>query len=436
MTSQMILCLGIFLFMIFGFVFADKLHTTMGIVALFAVMLTSFSGLVEPKTVLASFANKNVLLITGMFIVSAGFNRTQAVNKVSQMVYKISSGKFRVMLGGYLAIALLLTQMIPSPMVVFGIVSPLLAASCKEFKISPSKVMFSLALVSVSCCLVMPIGVGATTYAQQNAYLESYGYTDYAMQMLDPLKARGITCIVMFLYALFIAPKTCPDTPSVPITLQAASSGKSGQGPAPLSPVREVLGYGIFIVTTLGLIFQSKLGIESWQIAMTGAALVLISGVLTPQEAIKALPVRIALMLISALVVGGAMVNCGLGDAIGAAVASALGSTRNNYVIGAAFFVIPFLLTQVMQNQSVINIFTPIAILTCKAMNANPTGPILLMYAACLTAFLTPMATGAIPPMMDAGGYNQRDLLKIGLLPSLIVCVVAVLSTMTIFPAF
>ena len=435
MTSQMIICLGIFLFMILGFVFADKLRTTLGVVALCAIMLTSFSGLMEPKAVLACFANKNVLLITGMFIVAAGFNRTQAVHKVSQMVYKISSGKFRVMLGGYLLIALALTQMIPSPMVVFGIVSPLLAGSCSEFKVSPSKVMFSLALVCVSCCLVMPVGIGATTYAQQNAYLESYGYTDYAMQLLDPLKARGITCLVMFLYALFIAPKTCPDQPSVAITLKAASA-KNGEGPAPLSPVREVLGYSIFIVTTLALIFQTRLGVESWQIAMTGASLVLVTGVLTSQEAIKALPIRIALMLISALVVGGAMVNCGLGDAIGSMVASSLGSSHNNYVVGAAFFIIPFLMTQVMQNQSVANIFTPMIILTCKSMNANPIGPILLLNAACLTAFLTPMATGAIPPMMDAGGYNQRDLLKIGWLPSVIVCVVAVLSVMTIFPAF
>lgn len=435
MTSQMIICLGIFLFMILGFVFADKLRTTLGVVALCSIMLVSFSGLMEPKAVLACFANKNVLLITGMFIVAAGFNRTQAVHKVSHMVYKISSGKFSVMLGGYLLIALALTQMIPSPMVVFGIVSPLLAGSCSEFKVSPSKVMFSLALVCVSCCLVMPVGIGATTYAQQNAYLESYGYTDYAMQLLDPLKARGITCLVMFLYALFIAPKTCPDQPSVAITLKAASA-KNGEGPAPLSPVREVLGYSIFIVTTLALIFQTRLGVESWQIAMTGASLVLVTGVLTSQEAIKALPIRIALMLISALVVGGAMVNCGLGDAIGSMVASSLGSSHNNYVVGAAFFIIPFLMTQVMQNQSVANIFTPIIILTCKSMNANPIGPILLLNAACLTAFLTPMATGAIPPMMDAGGYNQRDLLKIGWLPSVIVCVVAVLSVMTIFPAF
>lgn len=49
MTTQMILCMGIFLVMIIGFVFADKFHTTLGVVALLAIMLTAFSGLVERK---------------------------------------------------------------------------------------------------------------------------------------------------------------------------------------------------------------------------------------------------------------------------------------------------------------------------------------------------------------------------------------------------
>ncbi|MBQ9152872.1 MAG: hypothetical protein IJ130_03570 [Solobacterium sp.] len=90
MTTQMYICLGLFVFLIGGYVFARKLHTTNGVVALCAIMLTTFSGLVPAKTVLANFANQNVLLITGMFIVAAGFNRTQAVNKLSGMVYKIA----------------------------------------------------------------------------------------------------------------------------------------------------------------------------------------------------------------------------------------------------------------------------------------------------------------------------------------------------------
>ena len=67
MTTQMYICLGLFIFLIGGYVFAKKLHTTNGVVALCAIMLTAWSGLVPAKNVLANFANQNVLLITGMF---------------------------------------------------------------------------------------------------------------------------------------------------------------------------------------------------------------------------------------------------------------------------------------------------------------------------------------------------------------------------------
>ena len=125
MTTQMYLCLGLFIFMIGGYVFARKLKTTNGVVALCAIILTVWSGIVPAKNVLANFANANVLLITGMFIVSAGFNRTQAVTKLSNLVYKIAGGNFTVVMAGYLLMTFLLCNLIPSPVAVFTIISTL-----------------------------------------------------------------------------------------------------------------------------------------------------------------------------------------------------------------------------------------------------------------------------------------------------------------------
>ncbi len=434
MTTQMYICLGLFVFLIGGYVFAKKLNTTNGVVALCAIILTAWSGLVPAADVLKNFANANVLLITGMFIVAAGFNRTQAVNKLSSMVYRVAGGNFTVMMAGYMLVTFLLSNLIPSPVAVFTIMAPMLSATCEEAGISPSKAIFSMGLVAVGTCNALPIGTGATTFATQNGYLESYGYTDFQMQLLDPFKGRILSALIIVAYAIFLAPKFAPAQPSVPIT--ATSSKSSGSQKAPLPPLQEFLGYFLFILTTLGLIFSSKLGLANWQVAMTGATLEVVTRVLTPKEATGAVPFMIVLMLIAALSVGGAMVACGLGDLIGNGLATALGGTRNGYVIGAAFFVIPFLLTQVMQNQSVSNIFIPIVILTCKALGANPVGPLVLLSAASLTAFLTPSATATVPLMMGFGGYDQKDLLKMGWLPSLIICVVSVLCTMTFIPAF
>ena len=133
---------------------------------------------------------------------------------------------------------------------------------------------------------------------------------------------------------------------------------------------------------------------------------------------------------------GGALQQTGAGDAIGNALAGVVGNLSNQYLIGLIFFIVPFVLTQFMQNRTVMMIFIPIAILACKSMNANPVGVIILVQAACLTAFITPMATPAVPQFMAAGGYNLKSVLKQSIIPSVLFCIISVFWTMTVIPMF
>ena len=118
------------------------------------------------------------------------------------------------------------------------------------------------------------------------------------------------------------------------------------------------------------------------------------------------------------------------------AVSGLLANSQNGYLLGAAFFIVSFLFTQIMLNKAVYGIFIPIAIMTCQALGANPIGPILLCFSGSMSAILTPMATPAIPMAMAAGGYDQKSLLKQGWLISVLLCVGYIFFIMTVFPAF
>ena len=107
---------------------------------------------------------------------------------------------------------------------------------------------------------------------------------------------------------------------------------------------------------------------------------------------------------------------------------------NNNYLVGLIFFIVPFILTQFMSNRGTMLIFIPIAIATCYNVGGNPVGLIILIQAACLTAFMTPMATSAVPYMMNYGGYDQASLVKGGWLYAIISCVVSVGWMMTMYP--
>lgn len=196
------------------------------------------------------------------------------------------------------------------------------------------------------------------------------------------------------------------------------------------------MGVIIFFGTILLLITKQFHGIDNWKITLAVALLTVFCGVLTEKEAIQAIPVSTSCIYVGCLAMATALTNTGAGDIVGQAASTLLAGTRNGYLIGAVFFIVSFLFTQIMLNKAVYGIFIPIAIMTCQAVGANPIGPILLSFSGAMSSILTPMATPAVPMAMAAGGYDQKSLIKQGWLISVILSVGYIFYVMTIFPAF
>ena len=158
------------------------------------------------------------------------------------------------------------------------------------------------------------------------------------------------------------------------------------------------------------------------------------TAVLTEKEAVASVNWPMAFLLVGSFAMGGALTETGAGEVVGNFLASFANKLGNRYLIGLVFFIVPFLLTQVMMNRTVMIVFIPIAILACKSLNANPIGIMILVQSACLSSFMTPMATPAVPMCMSMGGYDVKSLIKQSILPAAILCVISVLWIMTVFP--
>ena len=403
-----------------------------GLTAMVSMMAFVLTGCLDPATAAGYFGNPNGLMMMAMFVVAAGFNRTQFVHTVASSVNRIAKGSLVRVMFGYVLITMILSQFIQSSVIVYGIMAPMLIASCEELHINPSKVLFPIAMACISTVAAMPLGGGATVFAEMNGYLQANDYTTFTVALTDPMKARLPAVIVMFVYCVFLSTKVSPAEPPLKgSTLQARTDNRE-----PLSPFKERAGYIIFIVTTIALLFQPQLGIETWVICVTGAVAMVLFGVLSEKEAVSAINLPLAFLFVGSLAMGGALTQTGAGDVVGALLAKFANMLSNPYLIGFVFFIVPFLLTQVMMNRTVMIIFIPIAILACKAMGANPVGIVLLVQSACLSSFMTPMATPAIPMCMANGGYDLKSIMKQSLIPAVILCVVSVLWIMTVFPMY
>lgn len=402
----------------------------MGLTAMLSMVAFVITGCLNPDTAVAYFGNTNGIMMLSMFVVAAGFNRTQFVKQVASSVNHIAKGSLTRVMFGYMLITIILAQFIQSSVIVYGIMAPMLIASCEELNIKPSKVLFPLAMASIATISVLPLGSGATVFAELNGYLEANAYTTYTVALTDPMKARLPMLIAIFIYCVFFACKVSPDEHIVTVSnIQSREDKREA-----LSPFKERAGYIIFILTTVALIFQPQLKLPVWVICLTGALAMVLFGVLTEKEAISAINWPMAFLFVGALSMGGALTETGAGEVVGGILGNFANTLDNPYLIGFVFFIVPFLLTQVMMNRTVMIIFIPIAILACKAMEANPVGIIILIQAACLSSFMTPMATPAIPMCMASGGYDLKSIMKQSLIPAIILCIVSVFWIMTMFP--
>lgn len=430
MTSQIIICMAIFVVTLISYML-NKIP--MWVTAMLSMAALYITGCIDDTGALSGFANNNTILMATMFMVAAGFRRTSLVETMCNGLLRLTKGSFQKAYVGYLLLGALLTNFISSPMVVYAIVSPLMAALCDKVGQSRSKYMFPLMIVCVSCCGILPLPSAIQQAGQFTGFMETYGFTGMTFQPIYFFLGAWPVLLVVVAWSAVLGPKFAPAEPVIPIATKAQGGAQTQKQ---LSPFADKMGIFLFFATVILLIFSAQLKLTTWWVSLMGALLMVLFGVLDSKTALRDIPWDMLMLFVGALALGTALTNTGAGEMIGNALATAVGGTTNSYVLGAVFFIIPFILTQFMLNRAVSAVFVPICLLTAKALGANPIGLVLLVNSASLTAFMTPMATPAVAMCMADGGYDLKSLFKSAWSITLILPIIYIPYTMTIFPCF
>ena len=179
MTSQIIICMAIFAVTLISYML-NKIP--MWVTAMLSMAALYITGCIDDAGALSGFANNNTILMATMFMVAAGFRRTSLVETMCNGLLRLTKGSFQKAYVGYLLLGALLTNFISSPMVVYAIVSPLMAALCDKVGQSRSKYMFPLMIVCVSCCGILPLPSAIQQAGQFTGFMETYGFTGMTFQ--------------------------------------------------------------------------------------------------------------------------------------------------------------------------------------------------------------------------------------------------------------
>lgn len=430
MTTQTVICLVVFVVTL-ALYMSNKFP--LPLVSMAAMGIYVITGCLEPSAALSCFSNSSVIIMGSMFIVAGGLNRTQMVHKVTDLAYKVSGGDFYKGMILYCLVTLAIAQVAPSAILIFSICYPLVADFCRKNNQSPSKAMFSIVLICICTVTSLPIGSGATGYITANSLWQTYGIT-FEESMFDPFFTYLPTIILSVLFAMFYCPRVAPDYGPLYTDVQLREMKEQ----KPLPPFQEFCGYGIFVAVVIAILFSEKLPatIPTWMICFIGAVLTIVTGVLSEKEAMEALNMPPIFLYIGSLAVGNALVASGAGDFLAELITSILGDSPSKWLVIILFWMAGFIVTQFMSNMALYNALVPVVLITCATYGWNPTGLYNMLFKATFTSYLTPLSTVAIPLCMAVGGYKQKDLIRMGMLPALVISAVNILWIGFVFPPY
>jgi di/tricarboxylate transporter len=165
--------------------------------------------------------------------------------------------------------------------------------------------------------------------------------------------------------------------------------------------------------------------------AVMGAALMVLSGCLTMEEAYRQIEWKAVFLIAGMLPLGGALNQTGAARLIAEGVVGLVGPYGPNAVM-LGLIALTFLATCFIPTAALVVLMAPIVLNTSASMGLAPHGLMMAVAMAASASFATPISHPANILVMGPGGYRFLDYLKVGGLLTLVTLAVL----MTVMPVF
>ena len=202
-----------------------------------------------------------------------------------------------------------------------------------------------------------------------------------------------------------------------------------GEGPRVASPSTWIVG-----LIALGIILPPSLGLlPILHTSVAGALLLILTGVLSPEEARNAIDLDVIFVIAAAFGVGSALEVSGLAGRVAGGL---LDLTRALGPAGAllAVVVVTLVFTEIITNNAAAVILFPIALAAASGLGVQPRAFLMAVAVAASCSFLTPIGYQTNTMVYGPGGYRFGDYLRLGLPLTLTVVAVITLLAPVVWP--
>ena len=166
--------------------------------------------------------------------------------------------------------------------------------------------------------------------------------------------------------------------------------------------------------TILGLVLMAGFGLAPlFVLSLVAAAILLVTRAIDAEEAFAFVQGRLLVLIFSMLAIGAGLGPCGRGGTCGEG-----SDTRDRgpvaLLVDLVLYLLTSLLTEVVSNNAVAVIITPLAIALAHDLGVDPRPLVVAVMVAASASFATPIGYQTNMLVYGPGGYRFSDFLRVG----------------------
>ncbi len=190
----------------------------------------------------------------------------------------------------------------------------------------------------------------------------------------------------------------------------------------------------IAVLALLGIVVLAALGVAPiLALAITAVTVVFLTGCIDAEEAFSFVEGRLLALIFAMLAIGAGLQASGAVELIVTAIAPVLETLPPFFIIWA-IYLLTSVLTELVTNNAVAVVVTPIAIGLAQAIGVDPRPLVVAVMIAASASFATPIGYQTNTLVYGPGGYRFTDFLKVGVPLNLSMGLVASLVIPFVWP--
>jgi di/tricarboxylate transporter len=393
-------------------------------------------GVIRPVEAQGAFASPALIALAALFVIAYAMELSGLLSALIRLSIRLCRRLGPV--GIWIVIALCGAAsafLNNTPIVVLA--APVVRDIARSLKLPPQRYLIPLSYVTVlggACTLI-----GTSTNLLVNDMARNAGQPTFSLFEVTPV--AGLMSLAGGAYLLLAAPRLLRGRPGRETSVaEAAEDAAETEGGVadptlfhqdrPLDLKRGLAALGVFVA----VIVVAALGYAPIAAAaFTGAVVLILTRVISADEAYRGLRPEILLLIAGMVVVGLSLQVSGLAARATEALTGLVGGLAPLMAL-TILYGITLLLTEMLSNAAVAVLLTPVAVALAETMGVSPRPFLVAVMMAASAAFATPFGYQTNVLVFDMGGYRYMDFVRVGLPLNLITWAVAVAAIPVWFP--